>query len=81
LFDNWRNDEQRGIFPLDEDDFSQAYYMYVKKNQQSMAEKDPLLGVLAIFKQVLDIFAISFFKQGLTDLRRHTGRSPDRRSA
>jgi len=27
--------------------------MYVKKNQQSMVEKDPLLGVLTIFKQNL----------------------------
>jgi len=44
--------EQRGIFPPDEDDFSRAYCMYVKKNQQSMAEKDPLWGVLAIFKQI-----------------------------
>jgi len=25
--------------------------MYVKKNQQSMAGKDPLLGVSTIFKQ------------------------------
>jgi len=54
LFDNWRKDEQRGIFPPDEDDFSQAYGMYVKKNQQSMAEKDPLMGVLTIFKQTLE---------------------------
>jgi len=53
LFDNWRNDQQRGIFPPDEDDFLQAYWMYVKKNQQSMAGKDPLLGVSAIFKQAL----------------------------
>ncbi len=27
--------------------------MYVKKNQQSVAQKDPLLGVLTIFKQAL----------------------------
>jgi len=53
LFDNWRNAQQRGIFPPDEDDFSQAYWMYVKKNQQSMTEKDPLLGVSTIFKQAL----------------------------
>ncbi len=28
--------------------------MYVKKNQQNMVEKDPLLGVLTIFKQALE---------------------------
>jgi len=56
LFDNWWNAQQRGIFPPDEDDFSQTYWMYVKKNQQSMAGKDPLLSVLPIFKQAQLLF-------------------------
>jgi len=53
LFENWQNDQRRGIFSPDEDGFSQAYRMYVKKNPQSMAEKDSLLGVSTIFKHSL----------------------------
>jgi len=53
LFENWQNDQRRGIFSPDEDGFSQAYCMYVKKNPQSMAEKDSLLGVSTIFKHSL----------------------------
>jgi len=37
----------------EEDDFSQAYWRYAKKNHQSMAGKDPSLGVLTFFKQAL----------------------------
>jgi len=51
LFDNWRNAGRRGIFSPDKADFLQAYCMYVKKNQQSMAGKGPLPGVLTIIKQ------------------------------
>jgi len=62
--------------------------MYVKKNQQSMAGKDPLLGVSAIFKQALErrrnkreakrsfapkLFSVPFFSKKGTGVR---GRSP-----
>jgi len=53
LFDNWRNDQWQGIFSPGEDDLTQTYCMYVKENRQSMAEKDPPVGVLTIFKQRL----------------------------
>ncbi len=34
-------------------DLTQAYWMYAKENRQSMAEKDPPVGVLTFFKQGL----------------------------
>jgi len=55
--------------------FSQAYWMYVKKNQQSMAGEDPLLGVSAIFKQALD-FLRNRVQQKLGFAQTHLGLCP-----
>ncbi len=37
----------------DEDDLTQEYLVYFKDDRQRLAEKDPSVGVLTIFKQAL----------------------------
>jgi len=50
LFENFQNDQWQEIFSPGEDNLTQVYWMYVMENWQSMAGKDPTVGILTIFK-------------------------------
>ena len=41
-----------------EANLTQIYWMYCKENWQCMAGKDPLLGMLSVFKQILGYTAL-----------------------
>jgi len=50
LFEKWQYGQRRGIFPPDEVNLTQGYWMYFKENPQSMVETCPLIGHVDIFQ-------------------------------
>jgi len=50
LFEKWQYGRRQGIFPPDEANLTQEYWMYFKENPQSMVEKFPPVGRVDIFQ-------------------------------
>ncbi len=62
----------------DEDDLTQEYLVYFKENRQRLAEKDPSVGVLTIFKQVLEFLRNKVFDRLFQKAVGSRGKAPGR---
>ncbi|MCI8553137.1 MAG: hypothetical protein HFF56_09150 [Lawsonibacter sp.] len=49
MFETWKGARWREIFSPDEANLTQEYWMYFKKNWQSMVEKEPAFGHADVF--------------------------------